>query len=173
MVPSNIVYDTITGQSRSITQKDTINKTSAETAFYAMQTLRIKNQEVLVFYDSGSNGHLVDGQMAENLDLDILTEENVPVGGIGGKVTWSEYGMYSLTLGPDVNGECHELELQGMAKLTSVGRGQYSAPWKEISASQSWWLPSPDPHRHQVHPDGPEAHLLTAQQARDLRISLL
>ena len=119
MVPSNIVYDTTTGQSRSITQKDTINKTSAETAFYAMQTLRIKNQEVLVFYDSGSNGHLVDGQMAENLDLDILTEENVPVGGIGGKVTWSEYGMYSLTLGPDVNGECHELELQGMAKLTS------------------------------------------------------
>jgi hypothetical protein len=71
--PGNVVYDTTTGRSRTVSQKDTINRTSSDTAFYAMQTLRIKNEEVLVFYDSGSNGHLIEGQTAELLDLDILS----------------------------------------------------------------------------------------------------
>ena len=77
--------------------------------------------------------------MAENLDLDVLTEENVPVGGIGGKVTWSEYGMYSLTLGPDVNGECHKLELQGMAKLTSeLPEVSLKELWAEAKVLNFW-----------------------------------
>ena len=41
--PGNVVYDTTTGRSRTVSQKDTINRTSNETAFYAMQTLQIKN----------------------------------------------------------------------------------------------------------------------------------
>ena len=49
--------------------------------------LCIKNEEVLVFYDSSSNGHLIEGQTAELLDLDVLSCETVPIGGLGGKVT--------------------------------------------------------------------------------------
>ena len=37
-------------------------------------------EEVLVFYDSGSNGHLIEGQTAELLDLDVLSCETVPIG---------------------------------------------------------------------------------------------
>ena len=47
--PGNVVYDTTTGRSRTVSQKDTINRTSSDTAFYSMQTLHIKNEEVLVF----------------------------------------------------------------------------------------------------------------------------
>ena len=46
-----------------------------------MQTLWIKNQEVLVFYYSGSNGHLIEGQTAELLNLDVLSCKSVPIGG--------------------------------------------------------------------------------------------
>ena len=119
LLPSKIVYDTTTGESRSITQHDTIIKTSSDTAFYTMQTLRIKDQDALVLYDSGSNGHLINGQLAEKLKLNVVTCEIVPVGGLGGKVTWSDYGKYSITLGPDINGECHELEMQGLNKITN------------------------------------------------------
>ena len=85
--PGNVVYDTTTGRSRTVSQKDIINRTSSDTAFYAMQTLHIKNEEVLIFYDSSSNGHLIEGQTAELLDLDVLSCETVPIGGLGGKVT--------------------------------------------------------------------------------------
>jgi hypothetical protein len=117
--PGGTIYDTSTGKPRTVTAKDTIIRTSTDTAFYAMQTLRIRNQDVLVFYDSGSNGHLVDGATAESLKLDVLNTENVPVGGLGGKITWSNYGMYSIIFGPDIDGECHELELQGLQKITN------------------------------------------------------
>jgi hypothetical protein len=116
--PGGTIYDTSTGKPRTVTAKDTINRTSTDTAFYAMQTLRIRNQDVLVLYDSGSNGHLVDGATAESLKLDVLNTENVPVGGLGDKITWSNYGMYSIILGPDIDGECHELELQGLQTIT-------------------------------------------------------
>ena len=66
-----------------------------------MQTLRIKNEEVLVFYDSGSNGHLIEGQTAKLLNLDVLSRESVPIGGLGGKVSWADYGKYTIILGPD------------------------------------------------------------------------
>ena len=128
--PGNVVYDTTTGRSRTVSQKDTINRTSSDTAFYAMQTLRIKNEEVLVFYDSGSNGHLIEGQTAELLDLDILSCETVPIGGLGGKVTWTNYGKYTIILGPDAFGECHELDMQGIKTITN--------PLPEVNLTQLW-----------------------------------
>jgi hypothetical protein len=84
-----------------------------------MQTVKIKNQEVLIFYDSGSNGHLIEGTLAEDLQLDVVASESVPVGALGGKAMWSEFGMYTVTLGPDMYGECHELEMQGISSITN------------------------------------------------------
>ena len=164
---SNMVYDTSTGEPRPISRNDHINKTSAESAFYAMQTLRIKDQDVLVFYDSGSNAHLIEGSLAERLRLDILLSENVPVGALGGKVMWSEYGKYTITLGPDHEGECHELEMQGIPSITgqmpevnlkelwsdanSVLQGRSTLP-PRIGGSKS-----ADFDRDQVYPSQPQA----------------
>ena len=128
--PGNVIYDMTTGRSRTVSQKDTINRTSSDTAFYAMQTLRIKNEEVLVFYDSGSNGHLIEGQTAELLDLDVLSRESVPIGRLGGKVSWANYGKYTIILGPDAYGECHELDMQGIKTINN------SLP--EINLTQLW-----------------------------------
>ena len=33
---------------------------------------------------------------------------------MGGKVTWTDYGKYTIILGPDAFGECHELDMQGI-----------------------------------------------------------
>ena len=117
---SNVVYDTSTGLSRQISNKDTIVHQSQEVAYYTMQTIRIKNSDILIFFDSGSNGHLIEGELAESLGLDVLTDEMVPIGGVGGKTIWSDYGTYTVTLGPDVNGECHELDVQGLQTITHV-----------------------------------------------------
>jgi hypothetical protein len=117
--PNKVVYDTTTGRPQPISKNVLINKTSSESAFYAMQTVKIKNQEVLIFYDSGSNGHLIEGDLAEDLELDVVTSESVPVGALGGKAMWSEYGLYTVTLGPDMYGEYHELEMQGISSITN------------------------------------------------------
>jgi hypothetical protein len=39
---------------------------------------------------------------------------------IGGGDIWTEYGVYSCILGPDANSQFHELECQGLAKVTSA-----------------------------------------------------
>jgi hypothetical protein len=39
---------------------------------------------------------------------------------IGGGDIWTEYGVYSCILGPDANSQYHELECQGLAKVTSA-----------------------------------------------------
>ena len=133
-LPSKVVYDTSTGMSRMISNKDTIVKQSQEVAFYTMQTIRIKNKDVLMFFDSGSNGHLIDGELAELLKLDVVTDEMVPIGGVGGKTIWSDYGMYSLTIGPDIYGECHELDVQGLQTITHVmPKVQLEPLWEEAN----------------------------------------
>ena len=119
-VPSNVVFDTATGEKREIKDSDKVVKASQEVAFYAMQTIRIKDKDVLLFFDSGSNGHLIEGSLAEKLELDVVTDDIVPIGALGGKTIWSDYGTYMLTIGPDVNGECHELESQGIETITTV-----------------------------------------------------
>jgi hypothetical protein len=49
-----------------------------------MQTLAIGGEEVLTFYDSGSNGNLIEGALAEDLNFDVLDSRCVPVGVLGG-----------------------------------------------------------------------------------------
>jgi hypothetical protein len=181
--PGSTVYDTSTGKPRTVTAKDTINRTSTDTAFYAMQTLRIRNQDVLVFYDSGSNGHLVDGATAESLKLDVLNTENVPVGGLGDKITWSNYGMYSIILGPDIDGECHELELQGLQTITNeIPDVNLTKLWHEAktvykdsrpSAGQGWRYAGAHPSRSQIHTPQSQAYLYHAKRTGDLRVPIL
>ena len=86
---------------------------------------------MLVFYDSSSNGHLIEGQTAELLDPDVLSCETMPIGGLGGKVTWTNYGKYTIILGPDAFGKCHELDMQGIKTITN--------PLPEVNLTQLWY----------------------------------
>ena len=118
--PSRKVFDTITGASRVLDKKTVLNAPSQDAAFYVMQTIRMGDEEVILFFDSGANGNLIEGELAEKLDLDVVSNNSVVIGSLGGGQVWAEYGQYALTLGPDMNGGYHQLELQGIQTITNT-----------------------------------------------------
>lgn len=99
---------------------DTVIRPAREEAFYVMQTLNLGGEDVLAFYDSGSNTHLVEGDLAERVGFTVLSNNCVPIGVVGGGSIWSEYGQYSCILGPDKDGVFHELECQGLTRISSA-----------------------------------------------------
>jgi hypothetical protein len=117
--PVTLAYDTRSGSSKPLSKDDTVVKKSDQESFYIMQLLHIANEPVLTFYDTGSNAHLVDGALAERARFQVLDDSCTRIGVIGGEYIWSEYGVYSCILGPDVDNRYHEVECQGLARITS------------------------------------------------------
>jgi hypothetical protein len=118
--PVTLAYDTRSGSSKPLSEDDTVVKKSNQESFYIMQMLCIANEPVLTFYDTGSNAHLVDGALAERAGFQVLDDSCTRIGVIGGEHIWSEYGVYSCILGPDVDNRYHEVECQGLARITSA-----------------------------------------------------
>ena len=118
--PPMLAFDTCTGEVAEITRKDNIVRQSKEDSFYVMQQLCISGETVLAFYDSGSNAHLIEGELAESAGFPVLDDRCVRIGVVGGGDIWSEYGSYSCYLGPDANRRYHEIECQGLARITST-----------------------------------------------------
>ena len=83
-----------------------------------MQILRIGNKDVLVFFDPGANQHLIDGNLAEELNLCVLRESPINIGTAGGGSINSGYGRYAVNIGPDEEGFYHELLIQGVTEVT-------------------------------------------------------
>jgi hypothetical protein len=73
---------------------------------------------VLTFYDSGANGNLIDGSLAESLGLTVLDDTPATVTVVGGGSISTKYGTYCCILGPDYSNQYHELELQGIESIT-------------------------------------------------------
>ena len=46
---------------------------------YVMQMIRFKSERVCLFYDSGSNGSLISGPLAERLKLKVLCDRPVAI----------------------------------------------------------------------------------------------
>ena len=114
----SICYDTTTGSTRRISQADMIVRPSKEDAFYVMQWLKIGGEDVLTFYDSGANTHLVEGELEEKVGFTVLSDRCVSVGTVGGGEVWSDYSQYACILGPDYEGVSHELECQGISRIS-------------------------------------------------------
>jgi hypothetical protein len=85
-----------------------------------MQMLRIHSNNVLTFYDSGANGNLICGKVADDAGLTVLDTRPKVVTVMGGNMVDIGFGIYSCTLGPDVDGQYHELELQGIRQITKA-----------------------------------------------------
>ena len=83
-----------------------------------MQTLCIAGELVLTFFDSGANTHLVEGSLAEHAGFTVLGDHSVSIGVVGGGTIHSGYGQYSCTLGPDSSGRHHEIECQGLERIS-------------------------------------------------------
>jgi hypothetical protein len=113
-----VAFNTSSGNSRPLSSTDKVVRRSNEESFYIMQHLCIAGESVLSFFDSGSNAHLVDGELAERVGFWVVDDTCTRIGVIGGGDIWTEYGVYSCILGPDANSQFHELECQGLAKVT-------------------------------------------------------
>ena len=95
-----LAYDTCSGDVFEISKKDDIIHQSKEDSFYIMQQLCIAGEPVLTFYDSGSNAHLIEGELAECIGFTVLDDQCTRIGVVGGGDIWSDYGSYSCFLGP-------------------------------------------------------------------------
>ena len=103
------VYDTRDGSTRWIQPHDKIVTPSKEQPFFVMQQLQIGGEDVLTFYDSGANVHLVEGSLAERVGFTVVDNKCVSIGVVGGGQVWSEYGQYACALGPV---QYHQIECQ-------------------------------------------------------------
>ena len=67
---------------------------SAESSIYLMQNLRVGDSNCLNFFDSGANNHLIDGRMARQEDLQLISSKSIALGVIGGGSIRTEYGSF-------------------------------------------------------------------------------
>ena len=111
-------YDTRDGSTRGVKPSDPIIMPSKEKPFFVMQRLNMGGEEVLTFYDSGANIHLVEGSIAEKVGFKVLDNKCVSIGVVGGGQVWTEYGQYTCILGPDANSQYHQIECQGLERIT-------------------------------------------------------
>ena len=71
---------------------------SAESSINLMQNLRVGDSNCLNFFNSGANTHLIDGRMARQEDLQLVSSKSVALGIIGGGSIRTEYGSFRFNL---------------------------------------------------------------------------
>jgi hypothetical protein len=114
-----LVYNTQTGTTRKVQSSDRIVATSDQCACYVMQHLNIAGERVLTFYDSGANNNIVEYRLARDAEFHQIGRNPVSFNVAGGGSIRSDYGQYAAILGPDVNGDLHDIECQAVDRITS------------------------------------------------------
>ena len=108
--PQTPMIDSETGY-RVVCEDEDICTESAENSIYLMQNLRVGDSNYLSFFDSGANAHLIDGQMARQEDLQLISNKSVALGIIEGGSIRTEYGSFRFNLGPGEDGNIMRLQL--------------------------------------------------------------
>ena len=131
------VLDTVTGRDTTVS-KDKIIPESNEDSIYIMQMLKMRGQDVLTFYDRGANQHLIDGELAENINLKVVSDEARTLGVVGGGKICTKYGTYAVILGPNEDGCYFEISAGGMENITqSFPKYDLSSINKQVRASEN------------------------------------
>ena len=68
------------------------SKTAAPTSCVPSQVYDTRGLDVLTFYDSGANVHLVEGPLAERVGFTVVDNKCISICVVGGGQVWSEYG---------------------------------------------------------------------------------
>ena len=95
--PQAPIIDSETGY-RVMCEFEDICTESAESSIYLMQNLRVGDSNCLTFFDSVANAHLIDGRMARQEDLQLVSSKSVALGIIGGGSIRTEYGSFRFNL---------------------------------------------------------------------------
>ena len=105
--------DTHTGM-RVDVPKECIKQESPHDSFYLMQTISLGGSTALIFYDKGSNCHLIDGALAEKENLQVVTDQPTSIRVAGSNTVVTEYGKYQFKIGPTREGVYHTITCQGI-----------------------------------------------------------
>ena len=110
--------NTNTGDKLNIPDSKIITESDHE-SFYVMQLLNMGDKTVLAFFDRGANQHLIEGQLAEDLQLKVVSEKPINIGVVGGGSICTEYGTYAVSIGPTEDGMYHRITAQGIKSITA------------------------------------------------------
>ena len=113
----NPVIHTQTGQTKGYNEVVIIPEIT-EHAAYLMQTIKIGNSEILVFFYRGANVNLISGELAETEGLTKSSLKPTRLTVVGGNSIRTQYGQYKFCLGPTNNDEYHEISCQGIENVT-------------------------------------------------------
>ena len=91
--PPAPVIDSETGP-RVLCEEEDICSESSESSIYLMQNLRVVDSNCLTFFDSEANAHLIDGQLARQEELQLISSKSIALGVIGGGSIRMEYGSF-------------------------------------------------------------------------------
>ncbi len=143
---STLVYDTTHGKVRPLHHKEPVIKTSPETPCYVMQTLCIAGIDVLCFYDSGANNNLVVTQLAMEAGFRLLSKNTIRFSVAGSGHVDSDCGQYAAVLGPDIKGNFHDIECQGVETITTLFPQFDLEPLHEMASRAIGGHPMLPPH---------------------------
>ena len=110
--------DTHTGR-RVEVSNECIKQESPYDSFYLMQLIKLGGSTALIFYDKGSNCHLIDGALAEKENLQVVTDQPTSIRVAGSNTVVTEYGKYRFRIGPTREGIYHTITCQGICSVTS------------------------------------------------------
>jgi hypothetical protein len=116
----SLVYNTQTGKTRALNITDRVVSTQSQCACYVMQQLNITGRRVLAFYDSGANSNIVEYDLARDAGFHQIGFQTVSFNVAGGGSVRSSYRQFSAILGPDVNGNIHDIECQAVDQITGT-----------------------------------------------------
>ena len=121
-------YDTETGD--NLNGGTPISRENGLDAVYIFQIVRIKDRNVLIFYDSGATSHVVRGRLAEESKFKVISQRVEMIGTVSNRSLWTEYGKYSAVLGSETQNQSYEMIFQGMEQITGKFPRYY---WNEVN----------------------------------------
>ena len=111
-------FDTSTGTHSN--NPSEIRYSTNDDALYIFQELKIDDRSCLCFYDTGASGNLVCGEFAEKSSFKVLDQKSQIIGCLSSQTISTGYGVYLAQLGPDEDGAYHQIQFQGIEKITSA-----------------------------------------------------
>ena len=100
-------------------QPEAVDPEVSENSSFILQNLKIGSSECLVFFDTGANSHMIDGNIASKEGLQTISIEQTRLRLIAGGQVESEFGKFRFNLGPGDNDKYHEITAVGMNELST------------------------------------------------------
>ena len=148
--------NTQTGKTISVKKHDII-KESEEDSHFIMQVLNMRGKDCLTFFDTGANNNLIDGELAEEINLKVVDSTPSTLGIVGGGRLSTRYGSYKVHIGPTPEEKYQELLCQGIFQVTSTFN-HYDLTNVNNEVRKSKQLPAKEPLPNYI--GGSKVHLL-------------